>query len=36
MRFFLQAQECQGPGDEGYVEPDPTDIAAMTDQQRND
>jgi hypothetical protein len=34
MRSFLQAQECWDPVDLGYVEPDPTDLAAMTNQQR--
>jgi hypothetical protein len=34
MRLFLQAQECWDPVDLGYVEPDPTDLATMTNQQR--
>jgi hypothetical protein len=34
MRSFLQSQECWDPLDLGYVEPDPTDLAAMTNQQR--
>jgi hypothetical protein len=34
MRSFLQAQECWDLVDLGYVEPDPTDIVAMTNQQR--
>jgi hypothetical protein len=34
MRSFLQAQECWDPVDLGYVEPDPADLAAMTNQQR--
>jgi hypothetical protein len=35
MRSLLQAHECWDPVDHGYVEPDPTDLAAMTNQQRN-
>jgi hypothetical protein len=34
MRSFLQAQECWDPVDLGYVEPDPADLSAMTNQQR--
>jgi hypothetical protein len=34
MRSFLQAQECWDPMDLGYVEPDPTDLFAMTNQQK--
>ena len=33
MKSFLQAQECWDPVDLGYVEPDPADLAAMTNQQ---
>jgi hypothetical protein len=33
-RSFLHAQECWDPLDLGYVEPDPTDLASMTNQQR--
>jgi hypothetical protein len=35
MRSFLQAQECWDPVHHGYVEPDPTDLEAMNNQQRN-
>jgi hypothetical protein len=34
MRYFLQSQEWWDPVNLGYVEPDPTDLAAMTNQQR--
>ena len=34
MKSFLQAQECWDPVDLGYVEPDPIDLSAMTNQQR--
>jgi hypothetical protein len=34
MRSFLQAQECWDPVDLGYMEPDPTDLVVMTNQQR--
>ena len=34
MRSFLQAQECWDPVDHGYVEPDPADLSAMTNQQK--
>jgi len=34
MRSFLQAQECWDPVDLGYVEPNPVDLTAMTNQQR--
>jgi hypothetical protein len=34
MKSFLQAQECWDPVDRGYVEPDPTDLASMTNQKR--
>ena len=34
MRSFLQAQECWDLVDHGYVEPDPTDLSAMTNQQK--
>jgi hypothetical protein len=33
IRSFLQAQECWDPVDLGYVEPDPTALAAMTNQE---
>jgi hypothetical protein len=32
MRSFLQAQESWDPVDLGYVELDPTDLSAMTNQ----
>jgi hypothetical protein len=32
MRSFLQPQECWDLMDLGYVEPDPTDLAAMKNQ----
>jgi hypothetical protein len=35
MRSFLQAQECWDPMDVGYVEPDPADLAAMSNPHRN-
>jgi len=34
MRSFLQAQECWDPVDHGYVEPDPADLSAMTNQHK--
>jgi hypothetical protein len=34
MRSFLQAQECWDPVNHGYVEPDPADLSAMTNQQK--
>ena len=34
MRSFLQAKECWDPVDHGYVEPDPVDLSAMTNQQK--
>jgi hypothetical protein len=34
MKSFLQEQECWDPVDLGYVEPDPIDLVAMTNQQR--
>jgi hypothetical protein len=34
MRSFLQVQECWDPVDHGYVEPDPVDLSAMTNQQK--
>jgi hypothetical protein len=34
MRSFLQEQECWDPVDHGYVEPDPADLSAMTNQQK--
>jgi hypothetical protein len=34
MKSFLHAQECWEPVDHGCVEPDPTDLAAMTNQQK--
>jgi hypothetical protein len=34
MRSFLQAQECWDLVDLVYMEPDPTDLASMTNQQR--
>jgi hypothetical protein len=34
IKSFLQAQECWDPVDLEYVEPVPTDLAAMTKQQR--
>jgi hypothetical protein len=33
MRSFLQAQECWDLVDLGYMEPDPVDLSAMTNQQ---
>jgi hypothetical protein len=34
MRSFLQVQECWDLMDHGYVEPDPTDLASMTNAER--
>jgi hypothetical protein len=34
MRSFLQAQECWDPVDYGYLEPDPADLSAMSNQQK--
>jgi hypothetical protein len=34
MRSFLQEKECWDTMDLGYVEPDPVDLVAMTNQQR--
>jgi hypothetical protein len=36
MKSLLQAQEIWDPVDLGYVELDPTDLSAMTNQQRTD
>jgi hypothetical protein len=33
MRSFLQEHECWDPLDHDYVEPAPTDLATMTNQQ---
>jgi hypothetical protein len=32
MRSFLQEKECWDLVDHGYVEPEPTDLSAMTNQ----
>jgi hypothetical protein len=34
MKSLWHAQECWDPVDLGYVEPDPADLSAMTNQQR--
>ena len=34
MKYFLQAQECWDLVDHGYVELDPADLSAVTNQQR--
>jgi len=34
MISFFQEQECWDPLDLDYVEPDPTDLAAMKNQER--
>jgi hypothetical protein len=34
MRSFLQEQDCWDPVDLVYVEPDPTDLVSMKNQER--